>query len=430
MRRLLGTIRFGEVKSRMPNKKRSVFREGMVNAHYEAVSSTIFMNLIAGPYLTGYLLFLGADASQLGLILSIPLLANAIVVILSAYLMEYYPNRYRTTLISILFHRIFLLGTGLIPFVWPKADWVPVFIVLFVIGCMSGSLSATPSVTLLADLVPRKFRANYFGIRFTLGGIAASVTLLTIGWGLDRLPMSTGFALLYCCGLAVSLLNMVHYGRYPNLLYSSAGNSLSWKFMFEPLRDRSFFKAVLFVSFWLMAQGATISLFSYVMLELMKTNYAWMGISNTLLTVVSIGATFIWGRLNMKWSTRKLLLWVFPLNAIAVLFWGLQAFLPDTLMLIIVYTMLGISLSGFNLLTFQYVISDTPKEGRSMYYAVWVSITSLFGFFGPLVGGKLLNSLKSWPFWFQEYGLFVCIGALMLAASLSISFIVFSAKQR
>ncbi len=411
-------------------ERKPVLRQAMRNGHYEAVTSTILGNLIVGPYLTGYLLYLGASAGQIGFITALPLLMNAILVIVSAFLMEKYTNRYQIVFVTVLFHRIFLCACGLIPFIAPSEWWIPLFIIFFLTLCFFGSLSSAPFTTLLADMVPTETRARYFAIRFTLTGVAAAITLFATGWGLDRVSESTGFAALYIIGAAVAFINMITIGRYPKIPHTPSENGLSIKYLYKPFRDSGFIKSILFVSFWIMAQGSTISLFSYVMLDIMNMSYEWIGISNTLLAVVSIVAYVVWGKLNIKWSNRKLLLWVFPLNAVSIILWGIQAFVPATFMLIVVYTCLGISMAGFGLLVFNFVISDTPDKDRPIYFSVYASLTGLFGFFGPLIGGLLFDYVKTWPLWFQEYGLIVGIGIIMLTASLTVSFRIFSEKAR
>lgn len=408
---------------------KSVNYQALRNGHYEAVSTTIFANLIAGPYLTGYLLYLGASAGQIGLITAIPLLMNAVFVIISAFLMEKYTNRYRTAMVSILLHRILLCACGLIPFVLPGGWGVSAFIAMYIMLCFFGSVSSAPFTTLFADMVPTEMRARYFGVRFTLTGAAASVTLLAVGWGLDRVSQSTGFAWLYIMGAVAAVINMTHLFRYPNIPYTPSGNGLSAKVLIKPFRDKSFIKSILFVSFWIMAQGSSISLFSYVMLDIMSIKYEWVGISNTLLAVVSIAAYAIWGKLNTKWSNRRLLLWVFPINAVAIMLWGIQAFVPVNVMLIVVYTFLGFSMAGFGLLVFNFVMSDTPEKDRPMYFAVYTSMTGLFGFCGPLLGGLLFQHIKTWPMWFQSYGFFVSVGIVMLLASLTVSFRIFNERK-
>jgi len=412
----------------LPGQTNSLQRKSLKNAHYEAFISTVFANLLQGPYLTGYLLYLGATAGQIGLIMSIPLVMNA-VVIASAYFMEKYPNRYRISFIGYSIHRFLLSACGLIPFVFPQEWWIPVFLIMYSILSFSGSFASVPFTTLFTDLVPTQVRAKYLGQRFTLTGIAASITILTAGWWLDRLNHTEGFAWLFIVGFLMAILNMIVIGRYPNLPYTPSENGLSLQHLLKPFRNSTFIKSVLFVSIWIMAQGSTISLFSYVMLDIMKVNYEWLGISNTLLAVISIVAFSIWGKLSIKWSAQKLLLWVFPLNAVSVMLWGLQAFIPVPFMLIIVYTFLGVSMAGFGLLVFNFVVSNAPKKDMPIYYAVYASLTGLFGFFGPLIGGLLFDYIKTWPLWYQEYGLLVCIGLLMLLASLTIAFRIFHVRR-
>ncbi|MFK7692945.1 MFS transporter [Paenibacillus sp. HJGM_3] len=413
----------------MPRSGKSETERALRNGHYEAVSTTIFANLLVGPYLTGYLLYLGASAGQVGFITALPLLMNAAIVMISAFLMEKFTNRYRIAMVALLFHRGLLCACGLIPFLVPS-DWqVTAFTVLFVVLCLCGSISSAPFTTLFADMVPPDRRARYFGMRFTLTGVAASVTLLAAGSGLDRVSQARGFAWLFILGTVAAVINMFYLFRYPNIPYKPTGSGLSLQVLVRPFRDRGFIRSILFVSFWIMAQGSTISLFSYVMLDIMKINYEWVGISNTLLAIVSIAAYAVWGKLNTKWSNRQLLLWVFPLNAVSVILWGLQVALPVNAMLLVVYTFLGISMAGFGLLVFNFVMSDTPEKDRPMYYAVYASMTGLFGFLGPFLGGQLFQVMKAWPKWFQAYGFFVSTGLVMLLASLTLSFRIFGEKK-
>ncbi|GGD51934.1 MFS transporter [Paenibacillus nasutitermitis] len=412
----------------MPAYKKSIQKKALKNAHFEAFSSTVFINLLQGPYLTGYLLYLGANAGQIGMIMSIPLVMNAFIVI-SAFFMEKYTNRYRISFIAILIHRSLLSACGLIPFVVPKEWWVPVFLILYSVLSFSGSFSSVPFTTLFTDLVPTKVRAKYLGHRFTLSGIAAAITMLTAGWLLERLNQSAGFALLFIIGFLIAIINITFIGKYPNLPHIPSENGLSLQHLLIPFRDSSFIKSIMFVSIWIMAQGSTISLFSYVMLDIMKINYEWLGISNTLLAIVSIVAFSIWGKLSIKWGARKLLLWVFPLNALSIIFWGLQDFTPVSVMLIVVYSFLGISMAGFGLLVFNFVVSHAPKRDLPIYFAVYASLTGLFGFFGPLIGGLIFDHIKTWPLWYQEYGLLVCIGFLMLLGSLTLAFRIFNVSR-
>ncbi len=385
--------------------------------------------MLIGPYLAGFLLYLGAGAGQIGFITALPLLMNAIIVIPSAFLMEKYTNRYKTVFITVLVYRLLFCAAGLIPFLVP-ADWrVGVFIVVFLLVCVAGSMSSAPFNTLLADMVPPSMRASYLGIRFSIMGAAGSITLLIAGWGLDRMSQKTGFAMLFAVAGVVSIINMIHIGRYPNIPYKPSDNGITLKYLLKPLRDKSFLASILFVSFWVMAQGSTVSMFSYAMIDIMHVRYEWVGISNTLLAAVSIIAYAVWGKLNTRWSNRKLLLWVFPLNAVSIMLWGIQAFLSVEAMLIVVYIFLGVSMAGFQLLVFNFIISDTPERERPMYFAVYATISGLFGFFGPVLGGLVFGWMDGAPLWMQEYGFFMGVGCVMLLASLTVSFRVFSEKE-
>ncbi|MNP76983.1 hypothetical protein D3C76_1743200 [compost metagenome] len=55
-----------------------------------------------------------------------------------------------------------------------------------------------------------------------------------------------------------------------------------------------------------------------------------------------------------------------------------------------------------------------------MYMAMYSAITGVASFFGPLLGGQVLEWIEAWPTWTQVFGMQLVVGTAMivLAASL------------
>ncbi|WP_027086580.1 MFS transporter [Cohnella panacarvi] len=394
-------------------KNDSPLRKGMRISVYEGLPAVIFMNFLSGPFLTGYLLYLGATSQQIGIVLAVPALAN-LVQIAMAVISQKLENRKAALMIFFVIHRVVAISTGLIPFLFPEKLWVVIYIIVYCIAYISLSAGSLFLSSLFSDMVPSKVRGRFFGIRNTIHGGLTSLFLFVGGAVLEKYPGGTGFNILYIVSAIMVVVNLVLLALYPNPKFEKSNENNMGLILLKPFRDRLFLNAMLFLSLWMLLQGIALPFFSYVMLNLMHISYQWVSIVTIIQTVCSMIGFVIWGNLNMKYSNKKLLFWTLPIIALCCLVWGTLAFLPAILVLIVAHMLLGFGIGGFNQLVFNFVIGDTPKAERPIYIAVFSGITGLAGFGGPMLGGYIFDILKDAEKWVQSYGVFVATGIVLL----------------
>lgn len=400
-----------------PRKKLSVTRSGLYAATFEGLPSMAIFFLLSNPFQTGYLLYLGASSIQIGIVLAIPALTN-VVQIWVAFLMQRLENRRMAILILGSLHRIIWTATGLIPFLFAKALWVDIYMMMCITAFICNSACAVIFSSLIADMVPIQIRGRYFGIRGMILTGVGSLSLFIGGQILEALPGAAGFNFLYwICAICV-VLNVIAYLFYPNLPFEKSREPDKVKQFLLPFRSVFFLKAMLFVSLWVFILGIAAPFFSFVMLDIMKVSYKWVSIVTMVQTVVMMVSLYLWGNLNAKYSTRTLLLWTFPLFALSCLLWGGLLFLPVLLVLFAVHILFGIGSGGFNILIFNFIIGDTPKSDRPMFIAVFSAMTGLSGFLGPLLGGILYKGLTNSPLWVQTYGISTSTGVILMLLAL------------
>jgi hypothetical protein len=92
----------------------------------------------------------------------------------------------------------------------------------------------------------------------------------------------------------------------------------------------------------------------------------------------------------------------------------LTSIISPFLALIIIYVLLGLGISGISLLTFNFVIGDSPKLGRHIYIALFFATTGFFGFLGSVSGGFIYDWLRMMPEWIMIYGFNVSGGIIMI----------------
>lgn len=104
---------------------------------------------------------------QVGMVLAFPYLAN-IFKIAAAFWMQQFDNRRRLYILFGSLHRLLWTAKGLIPYLFPQALWVPVYILLYVGAFLGNSINAAYWTSLISDMVPARVRGKYFGIRNTV----------------------------------------------------------------------------------------------------------------------------------------------------------------------------------------------------------------------------------------------------------------------
>jgi MFS family permease len=399
--------------TRVRHKRKSLFRPGMIAATVEGFPAIVIILLLGGPFLTGYLLYLGANSTQIGIVLAIPSLAN-VVQIFGAFLIQKFQNRKIGLLIFGGMHRIIWTSAGLIPFLFPHQWWVVLYILVTMLAFTSNAFGIVFFTSLMADMVPVMVRGRYFGFRNSLIWAFGCIVLVIGGQILDRTAEPTGFHILYIVCAVCAVLNVLAFTRYPNMPFVPSQEQDMRKMVIQPFLHKPFLIATLFIALWLLLQGLSIPFYNYVMLDLLKISYSWISIITMTQNVAMMLSYYIWGTLNMRHSTRTLLFWTLPIIALSSLLWGFTSILPIIPVLFLIHIALGIGTGGLNQLMFNFVIGDTPKSERPMFVAVFYGLTGLTGFIGPVVGGVVYKKLASSPMWVQTFGISVTVGVILL----------------
>jgi len=404
-------------------------RRGMRTSVREGIPATIIANLLGGPLQTAFLLYLGFNSEQIGIVAAIPSLTLIIQIFIAAG-MQRWSDRRSMLLLFAVFHRVLWVATGLIPLLFPEASWFGIYTILFLLSFAMGQSANVVWTSLMADIVPPAVRGRYFGIRNTIHWAVASAVLLLAGQWLEWVPGGTGFVWLYVISAVCVVWNTVELARYANPPFERSGGGLSAGLFMRPLRDRGFLSATGFITVFLLVYNLVVPLFSYAMLNVLHLSYSSVTLITMLQNIVMMASYIYWGNMNARHPARTLLLWTFPLLAASCAVWFGLAFFPALLVLSIAHVLLGFGLGGYNLLVFNFLIGDTPKPERPMYVAVFNALTGFAGFIGPIVGGWLFKVAKHEPAWIQQYGIILSAGLAMLALSSLVAPVVFRKATR
>lgn len=408
-------------------KKLSSYRRGLMTSIVEGIPAVILGNILGGPILTAYILYLGGASEEVGLVMAIPALANMFQLVAALY-MQRINNRRLLLTITGAVHRLAWVATGLIPFLVAEQFRVTVFIALYLASFLMNAIASVFWTSLIADMVPAKVRGRYFGIRNTIHWALASLALLVGGQILEHFNEQTGFVILYGIAALCAVWNAIELSRYPNPAFEKSVESSSAGRFLKPLRDNSFMKATLFIALFILVQNIAVPLFSFVMLDILSISYLWVTIITMVQMIVMMVSYYYWGMLNSRFASRTLLLWTLPIIALSCMLWAGIELLPAIGVLLLAHIVLGFGQGGYNLVVFNFLIGDTPKADRPMYIALFSALTGLTGFIGPMIGGWIYKWIGDGPYWLQSYGIALMAGALLLALALTIGPLVLRVK--
>jgi MFS family permease len=391
-------------------------RRGMRTSLREGIPANIIANVLGGPLQTAFLLYLGFNSEQIGLIAAIPSL-SLIIQIFIAFGMQRWSNRRLLVSLFGIAHRTLWVSTGLIPLLFPEASWFWIYVVLYMLSFFCAQSAGVIWTSLMADIVPYAVRGRYFGIRNTIHWAVASLTLLLGGQWMERVTGGEGFAYLFIVSAVCVVWNGWELAHYPNPPFERSESGSSAALLLKPLRDGAFLPSTLFITLFLLVQNVVVPLFSYAMLNILHLSYSAVTLITMFQNVVMMFSYIYWGNLNAKFPARTLLLWTFPLIAASCVVWLGMAALPALAVLVAAHLLLGFGLGGYNLLVFNFLIGDTPKSERPIYVAVFSALTGFAGFIGPIIGGWLFKLAVEGPAWVSRYGVVLVCGLVMLLLS-------------
>jgi MFS family permease len=167
---------------------------------------SLWMWTSSGACWTQFALTIKTPSQVFGIIAALPYL-GILAQLPASYFMTRYGRRRQIFLIFTTIGRLMWVALAAIPWIvpGPSARWwqATIFVLLIAQITMNGSGPAWSSW--MADVIPRKIRGRYLGIRSGLGQCVGIATTLFIGWLLDRSAFASPHAMLEITSLLLAV---------------------------------------------------------------------------------------------------------------------------------------------------------------------------------------------------------------------------------
>ncbi|MGC8711306.1 MAG: MFS transporter, partial [Leptodesmis sp.] len=453
------TVELTVSPSELIQAEKNAIRTSLRASTWDGVFATIFSNIAGGVLLSNFLVELHASPTQIGMLASIPMLANLLQPI-GALLGDRTTSRHWYCFWVYGPSRLLwlLLAAGILISGWGKVDssllilWT---LAIVLVSHFAGALGSAVWLSWLATLVPRRLRGRYFGMRNSAASLTNLVSVPLLGWFISSWKGGSiqGYGLVLILGALCGLISlgfqfwMVDVNPQVQQESNDKGQSQSpiptsqatagpmtddegqsKSKIQNPkskipafLQDTNFLLFLLYFGIWMFAVNLSAPFFNLYMLDNLAIDLRWVTIYNSLQAGANLILLVLWGRLADRIGNRAILLSVGVLVALTPLLWlatgansfSLWAGFP------LLHILAGGTWAGIDLCNNNLQLGVAPVKNQSTYFGIAAAVAGVAGALGTTAGGFLVE--------FANYGgipgLFALSAIVRLLALLPLIFV-------
>lgn len=342
---------------------------------------------------------LGAQASDLALISSLPPIVGMFLLIPVTMFMGRLKNKRSVVMLSIITLGIVYVMAGLTAFSGPSK--VNLLIALLVIANIPMSIYNTSWQAFFSDVVPTTERNLVYGHRTRMNTAVGIVVpliaggILTLAAGSDKIVVHQ---IYYFLTLPLALLQAAFLKKVPG------GDIEQQRMSFADLKDAagSLIKNRVFLGFMIVAllvyAGWQMdwSLYFIAQFRYLNLNEAGMSLIAVMSAVGQFLALGLWSRLAVKKGVR----FVFLIGASGFAFCSIVMVIslimpqPFNVPFYFVFQSIGsAAFSAFQLSLFQCLLETMPQKGRTLSIAIYNTIILLSNILMPYIGAMIYSKL-------------------------------------
>ncbi len=379
----------------MVDKKQKALVISKREGAFAAVNSGIVQNFIIP-----FALVLQTTNFLIGILSSFVGLIGPIAQISNSRLMERY-TRKKIVLVSALIQILILIPIivlGILFYFDIFVDALPILLILFYsLYVAIGAVNAPIWFSWMGDLVPEKYRGDYFSKRNRLIGTVAIVSILIGGFFLDFFKTQGlvlfGFAILFFIAFIARFISIIMLSKqyHPNFKLKK-GYYFSFYDFIKYSPKNNFGRFAIFVGAMYLAVAIASPFFTVHMLKELEYSYALFTVVNLSASVFSLMTLSFWGKFADKYGNHLVLKICSFFIPLVPLLWMLS---PNPFYLILVPSLIsGIFWGGFNLSVSNFIYDSTKSEHRALCNAYTYVLMGFGGFFGGLIGAVIVKFVQ------------------------------------
>ena len=359
------------------------------------------VSLQGGPFLTGFLLALGATHVQIGLLTAVAM-ASQVAQLLGLVLVGRFGRRKALTVTSMVLYRASWLVLATTPWMAGLQDpWTTLLIVGT--GEWLSAMSAPAWNSWLKDMVPDSIRGSVMSRRLFLGTLVSLGCTVLGGRYLDTRKAAgaelEGYGVLFAVGVALGVIGLLAVLRMPDPGVEPAPQVSLRRQLEAPLGDANFRSLLKFTASWSFACNLAAPFYLVYLVEELKQPMSVV----TALTVAAQATNLIsltaWGRLSDSSSNKAVLRFCCPLFLLtiaALFFTTLPEVHAGTVPILAAsYLLSGVASAGISVGSANIALKLAPRGEAAAYLTTYGLAGAAAGAIAPLLGGAISTTCRS-----------------------------------
>lgn len=384
----------------------------------DGIFATIFSNATGGVLLSSFLVGLNASPSQIGLLSSIPMLANLMQPLGALWsdrtasyhwycFWIYVPSR---LLWLILVAATFLVGQ------WNEQTWVNLTLAIVGLTYFLAALGSASWLSWIATLVPSKLRGRYFGTRASAMSLMNLLSIPVLGWIISTWGggAQQGYGVVVLLGVVAGIISLgfqfwmtdINPSDRPTVKATGQRDTVASidkikddsPFISQFLQNTNFLLFLLYFALWMFAVNLSAPFFNVYLLDTLAIDLRWVTCYTSLQAGAHLVMLIVWGKLADRIGNRPILLIDGILVGLFPLLWLITGANDGSLWLLfpLLHLLAGGSWAAIDLCTNNLQLGVTPLRHQPLYFAVAAAVAGISGALGTSVGGFLAE--------FTDYG--------------------------
>lgn len=411
----------------LPTKiSKDEIRSSLRASTLDGIFATLFSNMTGGVLLNNFLVELAATPFQIGMLASIPMVANLLQP-LGAYWADCTTSRRIYGLWVYGISRLLWLPLAIAVMVFSRHLVNPQTMIFATLAAMLathvlGAIGSASWLSWIATLVPRQLRGRYFGFRNSTFSLTSLVALPLLGVAVSHWTGGSiqGFGIVMAVGVIAGLISLGFQSRMTDvnpqtqlsaLTKSQSGTSRSTDPKFdtkplispaanEPLTETAhqsilnnapFLLFLLYFGLWAFGANLSNPFFNLYLLDNLALDLSWVTLYNALGAGANLLMLLVWGKLADQIGNRPILLLNGLLVAIIPLLWLGTGATSGSIWLWfpLLHLLGGGTGAAIDLCINNLQLAIAPIQHHTKYFAITAAIGGVSGAMGALAGGWL-----------------------------------------
>lgn len=392
---------------RMPNLLDRFFTyqgELVVNKNLKfALIEAVFLGIIftADPYLSVFLVRMGANSFQVSLLSSMPAISGLLLVMFIGRYLQSQKNILPWYSTPRIFSASAYLLTGLMPFFFQGEVLVIAVLAVWALATVPQTINMVSFTVVMGMVAKSHQRFDLMSRRWaTLAGVSA-LLLVGIGFFLDAVRSPLNYQIVFMV-LSLGVIGATVYNRKLELPDNEPGDAPTPLPVLRQVKQyggllkdnpgfsRFIFKRLVYQFGWTLA----FPIYPLYYVHKVHATDVWVGIFSTVSTIVVVIGYFFWLRQSRKHQNRTLLGWTTFGTAIFPILFSLTI-RPELIALIV--GLGALFQAGMDLVLFDELMKTVPKKSHILYVSLGQSAQYLATIAGPFAGSFIASQFGLVP---------------------------------